>query len=193
MKHIRLAAGVAAAALLSACATQAERPPLTPVLPLEVALGNADAALRAGHTEQAVTILHSAAREHPADKAPLLRIAQMRYDRGEYGDAIVQAQAALQREPDNLLAHSIVAVSGLRVASKALSDLAGRNNLTGSVRTEAEDLARLLRTSLGEDALVGAGARKQQATPAPSMHRKSASNERPSRSSSASDPFGALK
>lgn len=192
MKLIRLAAGLAAAALVSACATQADRPSPNPPLPLEVALGNADAAVRAGQTEQAVTILQAAAREHPADKAPLLRIAQMRYDRGEYGDAIVQAQAALQREPDNLLAHSIVAVSGLRVASKALSDLASRNNLTGTVRNEAEDLARMLRTSLGEEALVGTGARKPQA-PAQPFHRKSATGERTVRSSSASDPFGALK
>ena len=39
---------------------------------------------------------------------------------------------------------------------KALADLTRKNNLSGTVRTEAQDLAKLLRNSLGEEVLVPA-------------------------------------
>jgi hypothetical protein len=152
MTH-RLLFCLACLALLTAC-QGGPAPAAAP--PIEAALNDADAALRAGQRERAIDILAVAARAHPADKTPLLRIAQMRFDEGDYGSAIVHANAALRREPDNLLASSIVAVSGLRVASKALGELARRNNLTGNVRNEAEDLAKLLRASLGEEILVPA-------------------------------------
>ena len=47
-----------------------------------------------------------------------------------------------------MLAYSLVAVSGLRVSSKALGDLTQKNGFSGSVRSEAQDLANLLRTTL---------------------------------------------
>jgi hypothetical protein len=45
-------------------------------------------------------------------------MAQMRFDSTNYGEAIVNALEALERDPDDTLANSIVAVSGLRVTSK---------------------------------------------------------------------------
>jgi hypothetical protein len=152
------------------------------------AMAQADAAVLAGQGDKAYAILKSAGSAFPTDKTPWLRMAQMRYDSNNYGDAIVNALEALARDPDDTLANSIVAVSGLRVSSKALADLTQKNNLTGTVRTEAQDLAKLLRTSLGEEVLVPRGARKdQQRRPAPAASQ-------PSRQSAASsDPFGALK
>lgn len=114
----------------------------------------ADAAVAARQPEQAILLLKSASVAHPVDKKPWVRMAQIRFDASQYGEAISNAQQALVRDPNDTLAYSILAVSGLRVASKALADLTRKNNLQGSVRSEAQDLARLLRTSLGEDVLV---------------------------------------
>jgi len=114
----------------------------------------ADAALASGQSEKAVALLKSASVAHPVDKKPWVRMAQIRFDATQYGEAISNAQEALARDPDDTLAYSILAVSGLRVASKALGDLTRKNNLQGSVRSEAQDLAKLLRSSLGEEVLV---------------------------------------
>ncbi len=77
------------------------------------------------------------------------------------------------------MANSIAAVSGLRVASKALAELTRKNNLSGNVKTEAQDLAKLLRTSLGEDVLVAAarsvartGAQASRPTTATARHAR---------------------
>ena len=83
-----------------------------------------------------------------------------------------------QRDPDDTLAHSIAAVSGLRVASKALADLTRKNNLSGTIRSEAQDLAKLLRTSLGEEALVPGS---RTARTAAARRRRSRRKPRPPR------------
>ena len=157
-------------------------------------MAEADAALMAGQNDKAYTVLKGATVAFPTDKTPWLRMAQMRFDSTDYGAAIVDALEALERDPDDTLANSIVAVSGLRVTSKALADLSHKNNLTGNVRTEAQELAKLLRSSLGEDSLVpgvhGASQRKE----APPKRVGSAAPAVPRAAASASsDPFGALK
>lgn len=161
----------------------------------DTAFAEADAALAAGQGEKAVSLLKAVAVAHPVDKKPWVRMAQIRFDANNYGDAITHAQEALERDPDDTLAYSILAVSGLRVASKALADLTRKNNLQGSVRSEAQDLAKLLRSSLGEDVLVQTRAptrssapRARPATPAPAV---SAAPRNPSKSDK--DPFDILK
>lgn len=143
------------AALLSACATppkavEEEAQKAT----IETSMEEATTAQKAGQPERALTILKAAAANFPADKQPWLRIAQMKFDTANYGEAIMNALEALQRDPTNNIANSIVAVSGLRLATKSLSDLRTQNALSGSVKTEAQDLAKLLRENLGESVLV---------------------------------------
>jgi hypothetical protein len=190
--------------LLSACAatgsgtTTAGSAKAAPTL--AAALADADAAILAGHNDQAYAILKRAGTAFPAEKTPWVRMAQMRFDSTDYGQAIVDAQAALARDPEDTLANSIVAVSGLRVTSKALADLSQKNNLTGNVRTEAQELAKLLRANLNEDALVPGAARApahresaaRHAAGAASSAAQSAAAQQAVRASS-SDPFGALK
>ncbi len=184
---------VASLLLLSACATdgamvRAERPQAAP---LDRALADADAALAAGRTDKAQSILKSAAVDYPADKTPWLHLAQMKFDRASYGEAIMNALEALQRDPNDKLGNSIVAVSGLRLSTKALADLSEQNNLSGSLRSEAQDLAKLLRTTLVEDVLVpnpNAG-RKQ----APATTKKSTVAPKTNNQTNNSDPFGGLK
>jgi hypothetical protein len=92
--------------------------------------------------------LKAAAAANPSDKAPWLRMAQMRFEDKNYGEAIINGLAAIERDPDDMLAYSMVAVSGLRVSSKALGDLTQKNGFSGSVRSEAQDLANLLHSTL---------------------------------------------
>lgn len=146
MPFKRLLSCLACAAIVTGCATP---PPPKPAPTVASLMSGAEAAIKAGKNEVAAAWLKSAIAAFPADKAPRLRMAQLQFDCHNYGDAITHAQGVLERDSDDLVAHSIVAVSGLRVSSKALTDLSTKNNLTGSVRAEAQDLARLLRSNIG--------------------------------------------
>jgi len=157
----------------------------------------ADAALASGQSEKAVGLLKQASVAHPVDKKPWVRMAQIRFDATQYGEAISNAQEALARDPDDTLAYSILAVSGLRVASKALADLTRKNNLQGSVRSEAQDLAKLLRSSLGEEVLVSSRPAARKDTPArkASSQPAVAAPSRPAAAAAAGSgsPFDVLK
>ncbi len=93
---------------------------------------------------------------YPASKLPWLKIAQIHYDAMDYGQAIVAAQQVIARDDSDKLANSILSVSALRIATKSLSDLKRQNELTGTVRADAQQLANTLRESLGERVLVPA-------------------------------------
>jgi hypothetical protein len=188
----RLLPSLVCVAILSACASggQGSGGP-SKATTIAAAMAEADAAVMAGQNDKAYTILKGASSAFPTDKTPWLRMAQMRFDSNNYGEAIVNALEALQRDGDDTLANSIVAVSGLRVTSKALGELSSKNNIAGNVRSEAQDLAKLLRTSLNEDVLVpggtGRGSKKEPAK------RTISAPPAPRPSAASSDPFGALK
>jgi tetratricopeptide (TPR) repeat protein len=190
--------------LLSACATDGGnvRADRVQVSTLEHALAVADTAIAAGQNDKAQLILKNAASNYPTDKAPWLHMAQLKFDRASYGEAILHAQEALQRDPTDKLGNSIVAVSGLRLSTKALSDLSQQNNLSGSLRSEAQDLAKLLRSSLGEDVLVPTSPAASPRKPAPSKKGIAAtpgaapgtpSSQAKPNSQATTDPFGGLK
>ena len=138
---------------LGGCATLT-KDGATPAPALADLSAQATAASSAGNPDKALSILENATKLYPADKTPWIQIAQIKFDAASYGEAIVNALEALHRDPQDQVANSIVAVSGLRLSSKALADLSKQKNLSGSVRTEAQDLAKLLRESLGETELV---------------------------------------
>lgn len=188
---------IASLLLLTACATDGAlvRTDKPQAPPLDRALADADAALTAGHVDKAQGILKNAAASHPADKAPWLHMAQIKFDRANYGEAILNAQEALQRDPNDKLANSIIAVSGLRLSTRALADLSQQNNLNGSLRSEAQDLARLLRTSLGEEVLVPTSntAARKPAASSPAGGKKAPPTATGKNGNSTSDPFGGLK
>ena len=147
---------IGCALLLTACA--ASHPdvadiPAAPVATLSSVMAEADVALKAGQTARAYTLLQGATTSFPAEKKPWLLLAQMKFDGASYGEAINNALEVLQRDPMNRMANSIVAVSGLRLSAKAISDLTRQKELNGSLRSEARDLTRVLRLSLGDEAL----------------------------------------
>ena len=186
---------LAGALLLAACTTPPPPAPTPAPKPtLAQVLSEADAAARAGQYDKAYTLLEKGGSAYPADKAPWLQMAQMKFDRGQYGDAISHALEALERDPDDKVANSIVAVSGLRLSGKALADLSRQNNLNGSLRSEAQDLAKLLRASIGEEVLVPPARRP----PAAGKRAASAGSGTPAAKgaaapASAADPFSGLK
>lgn len=113
-----------------------------------------DQLLSASKREEAVGLLEKTADLYPASKDPWARLAKIHFDGGKYGEAIVAAGEVLQRDPADRVAKSVRAVSGLRVATEALSDLRNDEEMTGSARGDAVVLARVLRESLGEAVLV---------------------------------------
>jgi len=193
MKFQRLMPSLVCIAILSACASGGQGSgSAKPAPTMAAAMAEVDAAVLAGQTDKAYALLKSAGSTFPVDKTPWVRMAQMRFDSTDYGEAIVSALEALERDPDDTLANSIVAVSGLRVTSKALADLSQKNNLSGNVRTEAQELAKLLRTSLNEEVLVSNGARPAAVRPKDTTGKKAISSSSGARPAS-NDPFGALK
>lgn len=162
-KH--LLCSLACAILLAACASARPPAPRKPGVTVAALMADAETEIKAGNKEQGVMLLKTASAAFPANTAPRLRMAQVQFDWHNYGEAIFHAQEVVDRDPDDLVAHSILAVSGLRVASKALTDLAAKNNMAGSVRAEAQDLAKLLRANIGGDIIPAV----QPPAPKPSM------------------------
>ena len=165
-------------------------------------MAEAASATSAGKPDKASAILNDAAKLFPADKKPWVQMAQIEFDGANYGEAIMKALEALQRDPKDQIANSIVAVSGLRLSTKALADLSQQNNISGSVKTEAQDLAKLLRESLGETALVPPP--QAQSVETPSHKPQRSTRAKPFRGStvkplattekdSGGSPFGALR
>ena len=189
----KLIPGIAVVALLSGCATTDPSSAGKAHGTVADAVASANVAVKAGQKDKALSILHDAAQANPTDKAPWIRMAQIRYDAHDYGQAIILAQQALQRDANDMVSHSIVAVSGLRVASKALADLTKKQNLAGTIRSEAQDLAKLLRSSLGEEELVPSrpGGRQIAGTGKPPKAPTPAAT--PPKSKSNDDPFAELK
>lgn len=191
----RILCVAAFAASISACTTMGD-PKVAAVPPkpkLEDLLAKASEAKAAGKQEQAITLWKETAQAYPADKQPWVNIAQSRYDAGQYGEAIVSAQEILVRDPSDQLANSIIAISGLRLSTRALADLSRQNNLSGSIRTESQDLAKLLRESLGETVLVPPAAEKPAKPVRTAATRKASAAPAPKASTPSADPFGALK
>ncbi|WP_338764997.1 hypothetical protein [Massilia sp. METH4] len=182
---------LAGALLLSACASTT---PTTSAVPtaatLEAAMADAERSVAAGEADKAYTILRNAGTRFPAEKAPWVQIAQLKFDRGVYGDAITNALEALQRDPNDRQGNSIVAVAGLRLSTKAVADLSQQNNLAGPLRTEAQQLATLLRNTLGEDVLVPVKGAKP---PVKKPVTNGAKPPKVANQTTSADPFGALK
>ncbi|QOD90989.1 hypothetical protein H2514_12640 [Lysobacter sp. CW239] len=130
-------------------------------------LGAAEAEVSAGRVESALVGFNEAAKADPTSKEPWVRTAQLQFDAGNYGRAIVAAEEVLQRDPTDMVADSVLTVSGLRIASQALQRLQGNGALAShTARTEAERLAATMRATMGEDILDSgdAGDRKTRAT-----------------------------
>ena len=191
------------------------------VQPLDQYMLEAKQANANGGKERSRDIYRTAAKTYPTSKEPWLKLAEDYFEANNYGQAILASQEVLQRDPGDSVASSVLAVSGLRVSAAALSMLRQQQStLNGGARSEAEDLAKVLRDVLGEPVLVpgaatgarpatGSGRRSPTArplaaatgtaaaasspTPAPPKSAPAKSNRPPSGDTPPANPFETLK
>ena len=149
----RFLGAAALIATLSACETAKPLPPPVAAPKLQDMLTKASEAASAGQKEQAITLWKATTTAHPTDKTAWGHIAKAKFDAAQYGEAIVNAEEVLVRDPNDKQASSIIATSGLRLATRALANLSRQNGFTGSLQKESMELARVLRDSLGNDTL----------------------------------------
>jgi hypothetical protein len=107
--------------------------------------------------DQAVAEFQEIALLNPARGEPWSYIAKIRFDEQKYGEAIVAADEALNRDPEDFTAKTVRAVGGLRVAMQSLADLRANALLAGNARSDAVALAAAMRETLGQDVLFPEG------------------------------------
>ncbi len=140
--------------VLTGCASLEQRAKVPEPPSMARMMAEADVAIAAGDVERASKVFAAAAATYPAEVAPWSRLTRLSFERGNYAAAIRHAQEVIVRAPDDSFAHSVIAASGLRLASAALAELGRTNGVSGDLRTEAKSLAKLLRANLGTRELV---------------------------------------
>jgi tetratricopeptide (TPR) repeat protein len=155
-----LALSLACVGTLLACASNAP-PPSAPLVPqasaatLPELLQRADVSAKEGRRELSRLQYREAARAHPTAAAPWSKLAEDYFESGDHGNAILAAQEVVQREPQNVVAHSVLTLSGLRVSNTALVALREQQSgVPGITREQALTLSRSLREALGETVLA---------------------------------------
>lgn len=148
----RLTGVVIACGVIAGCASQGNSLSASPEA-FNKALADADALSKGGSQDQAIAAYQKLAAADPTREEPWSRIAQIQFQQQHYGQAIVAAQEALQRDQTDRAAKSVLAVAGLRVATQSLGELRQDASLQGDAKTDAQALAKELRDTLGEDAL----------------------------------------
>jgi tetratricopeptide (TPR) repeat protein len=205
---------LAAVLVLAGCASKPAKAPVPAPTPapavqsLQQYLQDAARAAGEGNNkERARELYRTAARQYPASKEPWVKLAEDYFESANYGQAILAAQEVIQREPQDSVATSVLAVSGLRVSAAALKSMRDQNSkLTGGTRSEAQALAKTLRDALGETELVpqaaapattdaAAPAKGAAARPAkpPVVVRRVAAPAAAAPPNAADDPFKILK
>lgn len=168
MRFVRRCVSIRAAIVLAlilgiaAPATAARKRPTGPNY--EQLMQSAEAEVGAGRLETALANFNSAAMADPTRKEPWVRSAQLQFDAGNYGRAIVAAEEVLKRDPNDLVADSVLTVGGLRVASASLVRLQGRGAIASdTARREAEQLRATMVATMGTEFVTG----ERAATPKP--------------------------
>jgi hypothetical protein len=155
MRFPRLVVLAGVVALMAGCATV--KPPSESEYKQSMAA--AENALGQKSADEAVAQFEEIAQRNPTKGAPWSYIAKIRFDEQKYGQAIVAADEALSRDPDDFVAKSVRAVGGLRVAMQSLADLRADALLAGNARADAVALAAAMRETLGQDVLFPEGRR----------------------------------
>ncbi len=144
---------------LAACAT-APSPSAAPPVPapavvsMDEWMSRGEAASKEGDHTKARDAWRSAARDYPTAKEPWLKLSEDYFNAEDYGNAVLAAQEALQRDPHDRLAHSVLAVSGLRLTAGSLQALRDDGGYAVGSRDEAVAVTHALREALGEPVLV---------------------------------------
>jgi tetratricopeptide (TPR) repeat protein len=149
---VKLSGVVLACGVIAGCATQGNNTATTPEA-FNKQLADADTVAKGGDQDRAIALYQQLSKTDPTREEPWSRIAQIQFTQGHYGQAIVAAQEALQRDQTDRQAKSVLAVAGLRVATQSLGELRQDASLAGDAKTDAQALAKELRDTLGEATL----------------------------------------
>jgi outer membrane protein assembly factor BamD (BamD/ComL family) len=194
--HTRFLALLLLVPLFAGCAANNTKPKPA-IATYDQYIQQADARYQAQDIEGAKALYSKAAAADPTKEVPWYRLAQINFDQQNYGQAIVDAQEVLRRNPANTDAESLMTIAGLRVAVDALGRLHDEANQHGPAHLEAEKLAAKMRETLGQDVLVPPAAkpkkkpirkRSTQNAPTPTP----GTDKTPASSSSGANPFQAL-
>ncbi|MCY7315834.1 MAG: hypothetical protein LH480_09490 [Rubrivivax sp.] len=162
--------------VLSACslAPKLEPKEAPPAPTFEALMAGATKARQEGSVSKERDTYRAAAAAHPTRKEPWSKLAESYFEARDYGNSILAAQEVLQRDASDSVATSMLAVSGLRVSTAALSSLRNQKSLNSDTRAQAEDIVKSLREVLGENVLVPAPAAVPVAAPAAPQARRPA-------------------
>jgi len=154
----RITLSVALLTVMAGCATAPGSKPAEATVPptptLQQFLDEAAKAKAEGGREKERSTYRAAAAAHPTSKEPWLKLAEGYFEDSDYGNTILSSQEVLHRDNADTTANSLLAVSGLRVASSALGALREQRNLGADTRKQAEGVAQVLRDVLGEPVIV---------------------------------------
>jgi len=194
MKSPRLSLSVRAAWIallvlgLAVDASAASRKQKQAARQYEQLMQSAEAEVGAGRLETALVNFNNAAMADPTRKEPWVRSAQLQFDAGNYGRAIVAAEEVLKRDPSDLVADSVLTVSGLRIASESLKRLEGRGAIASeSARREAEQLRATMIATMGSAFVTG----EQPQPPKAKAKPKSKPKARPRTQTASATPAAA--
>ncbi|RAA19908.1 hypothetical protein DN523_07945 [Burkholderia multivorans] len=203
----KLSGVVLACGVIAGCASQPTTPPTAEVF--NKSLAEADEVAKSGDQDRALGLYQALAKSDPTREEPWSRIAQIQFAQNHYGQAIVAAQEALQRDSTDRQAKSVLAVAGLRIAMQSLGELRQDASLAGDAKSDAQALAKQLRETLGENALFPPEQKVQARKVRRPIHRAKAAAAtatadsgaatQPAQTSSSSapqkggDPFSALR
>lgn len=187
--------------IFAGCALNKPKP--QPVAhPYEQLMKQAVARYQAQDVDGAKALYSKAAAADPTRENPWDQLAQINFEQENYGNAIVDAQEVLKRNPTNTNAENILTIAGLRVAVEALGRLHEESNQRGPAHIEAEKLAAKMRETLGQDLLVPPeskpakrrSARRHRAapTPPPATTPTTPTTPPPTAAPASDNPFQAL-
>lgn len=157
---------LAIAVLVSGLVACASAPKQEIVKDYSMLLDTAEADVSAGRIEPALIGFNEAAKADPTRKEPWVRSAQLQFDAGNYGRAIVAAEEVLRRDPNDRVADSVLTISGLRVAAQSLQRLQTNGTLASeTARKEAQQLAATMRATMGTVVFVSEDPEPVEPTP----------------------------
>lgn len=164
---VRMLGVLLVAASVAACATGGKSKP--PAENYDTLISAAEDKVASVDLAGALQAFESAAKADSTRKEPWVRLAQLNFDTGNYGRAIVAAEEVLLRDPTDKVAESVLTLGGFRVAAQSLQRLQSSGALTSeSAQREARELATLMRETMGpEIAGVPEPAPRQARRPAP--------------------------
>jgi len=181
-------------ASLAACATTGGTQ-APPVVTYDSLMGTAESQLTSANFAGALQSFETAAKSDPTRKEPWVRLAQLHFDTGNYGRAIVASEEVLLRDPTDKVAESVLTLGGFRIATQSLQRLQSSGALTSeAAQREARELAEMMRETMGPE-VAGvpeptrrAPVRRRPATaPAPAPAAEQAPAEKPT-----TNPFDRL-